>query len=294
MTTQSLSEGLKKIFAEDAQLETIASDCIFTEGTLWHHTENYLLFSDMPGDKMRKWTPAGGVEIFRAPCGKSNGLTFDKQGRLLACEHANRRVSRTSLDGSIEALATQYQGKSLNSPNDIVVKSDGSIYFTDPTYGLSKEYGVEGEQELAFQGVYRIDPSGELTLLADDFGQPNGLCFSKDESVLYVNDTPGMHVRRFTVKDDGTLSGGEVVCEVTGTGAGPDGLKIDTEENLYTTGPGGMWIFNPQFELLGVYPVPGYTANFNWGGADLKTFYICATDKVYRIPVKIAGLPCPR
>ena len=189
-----------------ADIEQIATNCQFTEGPLWHATGQFLLFSDIPANKMRKWDADAGMTVFRDPSGKSNGLTYDKGGHLIACEHANRRVSLTTADGDVITIASHYEGKRLNSPNDIVVKSDGSLYFTDPPYGLSAAYGVESEKELDFQGVYRLSADYEtLTLLVDDFDRPNGICFSPDESILYINDTERMHVRAFDVQPDGTI-----------------------------------------------------------------------------------------
>ena len=200
-------ERLLELVDADAVIKQLATGCQFTEGPLWHAAERFLLFSDIPANKMRRWDEYSGMTVFRDPSGKSNGLTYDKGGHLIACEHANRRVSRTTADGEVITIASHYEGKRLNSPNDVVVKSDGSIYFTDPPYGLSAAYGVESEKELDFQGVYRLSPNGDtLTLLVDDFDRPNGLCFSPDESILYINDTERMHVRAFDVQSDGTIA----------------------------------------------------------------------------------------
>ena len=223
----------------------------------------------------------------------SNGLTWDREGRLLCCEHATSRLTRTEPDGRVTVLASTYEGKELNSPNDVVVKSDGGIYFTDPSYGRMEYYGVPRPPQLGFRGVYRAAPDGRaLTLLADDFGQPNGLCFSADESRLFVNDTERGHIRVFDVRADGTLGKGRIWAEVTGEGPGaPDGMKIDSAENLYCCGPGGIHVFDRAAQCLGVIRVPSGTANFAWGEDDLKSLFITATATVYRIRVKVPGRP---
>ena len=246
----------------------------------------------MPGDHMRRWTAQTGITTFRRPSNKANGNAYDRSGRIVTCEHATSRVTRSEADGSITVLATHQDGKELNSPNDIVVKSDGSIYFTDPTYGRLEYYGVPRDAELDFQGVYRIDAgSGRLTLLADDFAQPNGLCFTPDETRLYVNDTEAGHIRVFSVEGDGSLSGGGVWATVAGDGAGaPDGLKVDRDGNVYCCGPGGIHVFAPDATSLGVIKVPEVAANFCWGDADMQSIFITASTSLYRTRTKIPGL----
>ena len=278
----------------EAAVEQIATGCQFTEGPLWHATEQFLLFSDIPANKMRKWDANAGMTVFREPSGKSNGLTYDKGGHLIACEHANRRVSRTTADGEVLTIASHYQGKRLNSPNDVVVKSDGSIYFTDPPYGLSASYGVESEKELDFQGVYRLSPNGEtLTLLVDDFDRPNGICFSPDESILYINDTERMHVRAFDVQPDGTITNDRIFGEEEGDTGKPDGMKVDTQGNVYLTGPDGIWIFAPDGTHLGIILVPERTANLAWGGDAWTSLFITASTSVYRVECKAVGVAVP-
>ena len=278
----------------EAAVEQIATDCEFTEGPLWHATEAFLLFSDIPANKMRKWDADSGMTVFREPSGKSNGLTYDKGGHLIACEHANRRVSRTTADGQVLTIASHYQGKRLNSPNDVVVKSDGSIYFTDPPYGLSAAYGVESEKELDFQGVYRLSPNGDtLTLLVDDFDRPNGICFSPDESILYINDTQRMHVRAFDVQSDGTIANDRVFGEEEGDTGKPDGMKTDIHGNVYLTGPDGIWVFAPDGTHLGIILVPERSANLAWGGDDWKNLFITASTSVYRVECKATGVAVP-
>jgi len=272
------------------QPERIATGFQFTEGPVWHpvglgQSAGYLLFSDIPADRIHRWSPDGTLEVFRQPSGNSNGLTFDRQGRLIACEHGSRRVSRTEAEGRVIPLATQFQGKRLNSPNDVVVKSDDSIYFTDPPYGVQPE-----ERELDFQGVYRIAPDGVLTLLVDDFDRPNGLAFSPDECILYVDDTARRHVRAFDVLPDGTLANGRVFVEMQSPAmGGPDGMKMDVEGNLYVTGPGGTWLFDPAGNHLGTLVTPEKPANLAFGDADRRTLYVTARTSVYRVRTRLSG-----
>ena len=282
-----------QVVGPSVEFERIATGCIFTEGPLWHPAGQYLLWSDMPGDHLRRWSAKDGVTTFRKPCNMSNGLTWDRQGRLLACEHASSQVSRTETDGRITPVATHYQGKQLNSPNDIVCARDGGIYFSDPPYGRMKVYGVPREQELSFQGVFRAGSDAKSpTLLVDDFDRPNGLCFSLDERHLFVNDTARKHIRVFDVGPGGQLTNGRVWAETVGEGAGaPDGMKIDSAGNLYCCGPGGIHVFDPGAACLGVIHVPEHTANFAWGDADNRSLYITASTSVYRMRVKTPGLP---
>jgi sugar lactone lactonase YvrE len=279
-----------------AELEKVATGFVFTEGPIWDAAEGRLTFSDIPANRMWRYTPDRGAEVVRYPSGKSNGLTLDKQGRLIACEHANRRVSREEKDGSVITIAGEYKGKRLNSPNDVVVKSDGGVYFTDPPYGLLED-GILDARELPFQGVYRLfsDADGSaLTLLVDDFEKPNGLAFSPDESLLYIDDTDRAHVRVFDVNPDGTVSGGRVFAELEGDEPGDvDGMKVDIEGNVYVTGPGGIWVFDQSGGMLGRIDVPEVAANMAWGGEDWKTLYITATASLYRIGLGIEGIRVP-
>jgi gluconolactonase len=277
----------------DLPLELLADGFEFTEGPIWHPYEKHLTFSDIPNNQMRRWTPDGTVTMFRNPSNKANGNTYDRQGRMLTCEHATSRVTRTAADGTITVLASHYNGQELNSPNDIVVKSDGHIYFTDPTYGRMTYYGVVRPTQLNYQGVYRMDEDGgNLTLLAADFQQPNGLCFSLDEHRLFINDSDRMHVRVFDVRSDGRLAGGSVWAELTGNGEGlADGMKIDSAGNLYCCGPGGLHVFAPDARYLGVIRVPEVVANFTWGDDDLKSLFLTASGKLYRVRTKTPGLP---
>ena len=276
----------------DSTLETLASGLGFTEGPVWHPYEKWLVFSDMPENRMYVRQPSGVIEDFRRPSNKANGNTLDREGRLLTCEHATSSVTRLEPDGSTTVLATHYQGKELNSPNDIVVATGGAIYFTDPIFGRMEYYGVPREPELSFRGVYRVDPDGSrLTLLASDFGQPNGLCFSLDESRLFVNDTERQHIRVFSVTPQGELTGGAVWAETRGEEPGaPDGMKIDSRGNLYCCGPGGIHVFDPSGNVLGVIRTPEPCANFAFGDEDLKSLYITASSSLHRLRVRVPGL----
>ena len=288
------SEELRELVDEDAEVEQVATGFTFTEGPVWM-PDGSLHFSDMPADKRRRWHPDEGVTVLRDPSNKCNGMTIDNDGNLIVCEHVTSSVAREKPDGTRETLATHYRGKELNSPNDVIVASDGSIIFTDPTYGRMPGFGLEREQDLDFQGVYRIGPDGgEPELLVDDFAQPNGLCFSPDESLLYVNDTDRAHIRVFGVGPNHELSNGRVFADGIGTGdlaTGElvDGMKADERGNIYVTGPKGVWVYNQAGEHLGVIQVPENVGNINWGGDDWKTLYIPACTSIYRVRLKVSG-----
>lgn len=239
---------------------------------------------------IRRRLPEGPeVTTFRTPSSNSNGLTLDRSRRLIACEHSARRLTRTEPDGSITVLAERYQGKRLNSPNDVVVRSDGSIYFTDPPYGLAN---MTDWKELPYNGVYRLAPDGELVLLVDDFDRPNGLAFSPGESILYVNDTARYHIRAFDVSSDGGISKGRVLIEMQLEEPGaPDGMKVDQQGNIYCTGPGGFWIIEPDGKSLGRIITPELPANMAWGDDDLQTLYLTARTSLYRLRLNIPGIP---
>lgn len=279
-------DSLQAILNDNAQVEKVAFDFQFTEGPLWHRS-GFLLFSDIPANTIYQWIPNEKPRVFRRPSGNANGNTLDREGRLITAEHGNRRVSRTQKDGTVVTLASQYEGKRLNSPNDLVVKSDGSIYFTDPPYGINSE-----QEELGFYGVYRLAPDGTLTLLVRDFVRPNGIAFSPDQKKLYVNDSEKGHIRVFNVKPDGTLENKRIFAELKNSRKKgvPDGMKVDEEGNVYSTGPGGVWVFSPSGNLLGKIEVPEVAANLAWGDRNYKTLYITASNSLYRIRLKIPGV----
>jgi gluconolactonase len=291
MSVDIRNAAFRSVVGDTVEIEKLATGFLFTEGPLWHAKDKYLLFSDMPGDHLRKWSPQGGVTTFRKPCAQSNGLAWDRQGRLIVCEHATSTLTRTEADGRSTIIASHHDGKELNSPNDVVVKSDGGIYFTDPTYGRAEYYGNPRPTQLDFRGVYRAEPDGsKLTLLAQDFGQPNGLCFSRDERRLFVNDTERQHIRIFDVKPDGTLANSRVWAQTTGPEPGaPDGMKMDSEGNIYCCGPGGIHVFDPQATCLGVIIMPEHTANFCFGESDFCSLFVTASSSIYRLRVKVAG-----
>lgn len=292
MTIEIHDDRFTSIVDQTVSLNVVGSNFDFIEGPIWNHIDNHLIFSDMPGNKMRKWTSENGIEIFREPSNMANGNAYDNQGRLVTCEHATSQVTRTEKDGTISILASKYDNKELNSPNDIIVSSNNTIYFTDPSFGRMEYYGVPREPELDYRGVYRIDPDGTLTLLADDFDQPNGLCLSMDESKLFVNDTMRNHIRVFDITSNGSLINGNVWATLNGTEDGvADGMKIDSNQNLYSCGPGGIHVFNSDSTLLGIIKTPEHVANFIWGEKDLKTLFITASTSLYSIPVKTPGLP---
>ena len=297
MTVVANSSALYELVDEGAEVERLATGFDFTEGPIWNAEGNYLLFSDMVGDVRRRWDEQDGVTEVARPSNKGNGMTYDAEGRLIVCEHATSQVVRQRPDGSFETIASHYRGKELNSPNDVVVKSDGSVYFTDPTLGRLPDFGVEREQELDFQGVYRLPAGGDLQLLVDDFEQPNGLCFSPGESLFYVNDTPRAHIRVFDARPDGTLANGRLFFENIGRGVieegVPDGMKCDERGNVYVTGPGGIWVISPEADHLGMIETPENVNNLNWGGPDWRTLYLACITSLYRVQMKVAGARVP-
>ncbi len=259
----------------DAQVETVVEDFKFTEGPLW--ISGKLIFSDIPADTIYY----GDKSVYRKPSGKSNGLTLDNKGRMIACEHWNRRVSRTEKDGKVVAVAESYKGKKLNSPNDVVVRSDGTVIFTDPPYGLEKR-----EAELSFSGVFAVSPSGEMKLLVDDFIKPNGLAFSPDEKTIYIADTEKGHLRAFDVAKDCSLSNGRVFCELPR----PDGLKVDVNGNVWSTAEDGIRVFSQDGKQLTKIDFPQRPANCAFGDKDGKTLYVTARTGVYKIRTTVKGI----
>lgn len=295
--------ALDAIVPAGAKVEKLAGGFAFTEGPIWFDA-GYLLFSDIPRNEMRKWTPGGEVTLFRKPSGYdlndappgafigSNGMTRDRQGRLIVCEHGNHRVTRTEADGSITVLASEFEGKRLNSPNDIVQKSNGDFYFTDPPYGLVKQ-DEDPKKELDFNGVFRIS-NGKLILVYKGIARPNGLAFSPDEKYMYLNNSESDRkiCLRFEVRDNGSLANEKVFFDITSDASDgvPDGMKVDREGNVYSTGPSGVWIFTPEGKHLGTIKPPEVPANLHWGDADSRTLYITARTGLYRIRLNIEGV----
>jgi gluconolactonase len=294
------SESLAELIDRDAQVERVATGFTFTEGPIWNKEGQFLLFSDMPGDVRRRWSERDGVEEIMRPSNKCNGMVYDAEGNLLVCEHVTSSLVRERPDGTRETLATHYQGKELNSPNDVVTRSDGTIYFSDPIYGRVPGFGLEREQDLSFQGVYRIAAGGgepELVVGEDEFEQPNGLCFSPDESLMYINDTPRALIRVYDVGADGTLNNGRLFFDHIGSGVIeegiPDGMKCDERGNIWVTGPGGVWVISPGAEHLGVVEVPENVGNLGWGGSDWKDLYMPSSTSLYRVKTKVASAKLP-
>jgi gluconolactonase len=304
-----LDPAFDELLAPDARLEKLAEGFTWTEGPVWVRDGGYLLFSDIPRNTIFRWKEGEGVSAYLSPSGYtgrtyyglepgSNGLTLDAEGRLVACEHGDRRVSRLYKDGGKMTIADAYQGKRLNSPNDLVYRSNGDLYFTDPAYGLPERYEDATRRELDFCGVYRVTAERRVDLLTDELIKPNGLAFSPDESVLYVSqsDPERASWMRYPVKADGTLEKGEVFQDVsehaTSLPGLPDGFKVDHKGNLFATGPGGVWVFSPEGKILGRIETGQRTANCAWGD-DGSTLYIAAHMFVLRIRTKTRAAVMP-
>jgi gluconolactonase len=289
------ADDFMKLIDRDAVVEKLCTGFKFTEGPLWNPKEQCLYFSDMPGDVRRRWSASDGVKEIRRPSNKCNGTTYDGAGNLYICEHITSMLVMETPAGERKILASHWQGTELNSPNDVVVRSDRSVYFSDPTYGRMPVFGLERKQALDFQGVFRVSPDGALHCEANDFDQPNGLCFSPDEKLLYVNDTTRAHIRMFDVAPDGSLSNSRIFAADIGTGdyseGVVDGMKCDEKGNIYVTGPRGIWVLSPQGKHLGVIRMPEVAGNLNWGGPDWNDLYCACSTSVYRVRMKVRGNP---
>jgi len=281
-------------------LEKLWTGARWTEGPVYFSDLDCLLFSDIPNDRMLRWSEGAPVTVFRSPSNNANGNTRDRQGRLITCEHGSRRVTRTELDGTITVLADSYRGKRLNSPNDVVVKSDGTIWFSDPPYGILTDYeGHKSAQEQDRCYVFRLDPStGTLTAVADDFERPNGIAFSPDESILYVSDTshtdrPGgpPHIRAFTVKDGKTLSGGRVFADMRHGRS--DGFRLDTDGNVWTSAGAGVHCYTPAGDLVVRIPIPEAVSNVAFGGPKRNRLFITGFTSLYSIFLGANGAQRP-
>ncbi|MBL8837862.1 MAG: SMP-30/gluconolactonase/LRE family protein [Alphaproteobacteria bacterium] len=280
----------------NAWVERLYNGCLWAEGPVWSAQGEFLVWSDIPNDRMLQWIEGLGVRVFRHPANNSNGNTRDREGRMVTCEHGARRVTRTEHDGSITVLADRYKGKRLNSPNDVVVKSDGSIWFTDPPYGIMCDYeGHKADSEIGANHVYRLDPrSGELAIVADDFDKPNGIAFSPDESLLYVSDT-GLshdpegprHIRRFKVGAKGRLTGGDVFAKISPGVA--DGFRLDVDGNVWTSAGDGVHCYAPDGTLLGRIKVPEVVSNVCFGGAKRNRLFITGTTSLYAVYLATNG-----
>jgi gluconolactonase len=285
-----LDERFRRCFNRNARLDHLYSGCRWAEGPAYFPAGRYLVWSDIPNDRMLRYDEATeAVGVFRSPAGYTNGHTVDRQGRLVSCEHGHRRVTRTEPDGSITVLADAYAGGRLNSPNDVVVRSDGSVWFSDPAYGIDSDYeGHRAPMEQPECYLFRIDPSGGLSVAADGFSRPNGLAFSLDERRLFVSDTGGPdHIRVFDVADDLSLSGGDVFAECT---CGVfDGFRLDTEGRIWTSAGDGVHVYDPDGTLLGKVRVPEVVANVCFGGPKRNRLYICATTSLYAVLLPVNG-----
>lgn len=296
MSHTALDNRFHELIDVNQSVRQLGTGYMFTEGPIWNPKERHLLFSDMPGDVRRRWTPDGAVvEVLRGS-NKGNGMTYDANLNLLVCEHATSSVARFSPDGRREVMCSHYQGKELNSPNDICVKSDGSIYFTDPTFGRMEYYGVPRPTQLGFQGVYMMrpghTPGREPELVADRymFTQPNGLCLSPCERYMWVNDTMQTNIRVFDIAADGRLTNSRIFAsgikdsKLPGV---PDGMKADAEGNVWVTAPGGLWVYSFEGELIGKVAIPEMAANFHWGDDNWDTLFVCAETSLYSVKTKV-------
>ena len=267
------------------QPELLASGFQFTEGPVWH-PQGFLLFSDIPADTIYRYVPDRGVQRFVNPSNNSNGLTYDRAGRLLACEHSGRRLSRMDESGTMRPLVETYDGKRLNSPNDITVHSSGSIFFTDPPYGIDPDPG-----ELGFNGIYRLDPNGLISLVNDELVRPNGLAFNPDESLLYVADSRARQVRSFTVNPDLSLGWHSLFVDMDVREAGnPDGIKVNTYGHVFVAASTGIWVMETTGEYLGTIEFPELPANLAFGGLGRRFLYATARTSIYRVRVHIPGI----
>ncbi|MFL6124092.1 SMP-30/gluconolactonase/LRE family protein [Actinophytocola sp.] len=289
-------EVLDERFADcggDQWMRRLHTGCRWTEGPVYFPAGRYLVFSDIPNDRLLRWDETTDrVGVFRQPSGYANGHTRDRAGRLVSCEHGNRRVTRTEHDGTVTVLADRYRGKRLNSPNDVVERSDGSIWFTDPAYGIDSDYeGYRAESEIGACHVYRVDPStGEVEIAADDFNRPNGLAFAPDESRLYIADTrqTPSHIRVFDVASDGGLTGGEVFG--TSDSGGFDGLRVDTAGRVWAAAHDGLHCFAPDGTRIGKLRVPEICSNLTFGGPRRNELFITASTSVYTLRVTVNGV----
>ena len=288
-------ERFRQMLPEGVELERHFTGTAWAEGPVYFSDGDYVVWSDIPNDRMMRWSISEGASVFRVPAGYTNGNYRDRQGRLVSCEHGNRCISRTEADGSVVTLVDRYDGNRLNSPNDLVVKSDGTIWFTDPPYGiLSDHEGHKAESELGANYVFRFDPeTDELRIVGDDFDRPNGLCFSPDESILYVADSgEPRHIRAFDVVDGEHISNGRIFAVVRP--GMPDGFRVDTKGNLFTSAWDGIQVYSSEGELLGKVLVPEErTANCSFGGPDKSRLFITADRSLYSIKLNVTGAQTP-
>ncbi len=287
--------GFERIAPPDAVLERVSHGLVFTEGPIWDAEQGALIWTDIRGDQILRWIPGKGRDVIMEPTGKANGLTLDAENRILVAGWGSRTVWRWEKDGSKTTLASHWEGKKLNTPNDIVVKSDGTIWWTDPTGALfiPGMCGDDVQQYLDFIGCFRVNPDGTgMALVTDKVASPNGLCFSPDESLLYINDTANRNIQVYDVGPDNNLGNMRIFYTDTYMEPGvPDGMKVDVEGNVYCTASAGIHVISPEGKLLGRIKVPEHVANMAWGDEDFRTLYICAREVVYRVRLGIPGIP---
>lgn len=294
------SGAMSALVAPETELRTLGTGFGFTEGPVWLAAEKALLFNDIPGDTRWRWKEGSGMEVVQHPNFMGNGMVLDRDGGLLVCEHATSMLVRLKETRQREIVAYHYKGRYLNSPNDVITRSDGTIYFTDPMYGrMHHSHGIGRDPALEFRGVYMVSPGGkeaELVVAEHEFDQPNGLCFSPDETILYVDDLAC--IKAFPVQDDGRLGVPRVLmggmASPDGPGHGiPDGMRCDETGNIWCAGVGGVWVITPAGELVGILRTPEVCANLVWGGDDWRTLFLCASSSVFSLPTSVRPAPLP-
>ena len=292
---------LAALIDANAEMKQLGSGYQFTEGPVWSAREQCLYFSDIPGDARWRWHATEGLELVAQPTFKGNGMAFDVEGNLLVCEHVTSAVVKIAPNGDRGIVAYHYQGRYLNSPNDVVARSsDGGIYFTDPDYGRwNNVFGAERRPELGFKGLFRVSAGGgdcELLVDEDELDQPNGLCFSPDESRLYVNDSARAHIKVWDVGQDGSLSNGRMFLEDVGSGeigAAPDGMECDEHGNVWVTAAGGIWVIDPAGTFLGLVETPEVAGSLCWGGPDLRSLFITTSTTLHVVETRVASAQLP-
>jgi gluconolactonase len=292
---------LETLIDPAAEPALLGSGYQFTEGPVWSARDNCLYFSDIPGDARWRWSESGGPELVARPTFKGNGMAYGVDGNLLVCEHVTSSVASIRADGVREVIAFHYRGTYLNSPNDVVTRAvDGGIYFTDPDYGRwNNIFGIERIRELGFKGLYRVPRAGgecELLVDEDELDQPNGLCFSPDEKLLYVNDSAQATIKVWDVQQDGLLANGRLFAGGIGTGevgSAPDGMECDELGNVWVTAPGGVWVINPAGENIGVVAVPEVVGSLAWGGQDLRSLFLTSSTTLRVVETRVRSALVP-
>lgn len=300
LTIHQATTAIEELLDPGTDLRRLASGFVFIEGPIWNREGSYLLFSDIQNDTRWRWSESDGATVVARPNWVGNGMVYDADGNLLVCEHISSCVARIRPSGDRDIPSFHYQGTYLNSPNDVITRSDGSIYFTDPDYGRwDHPVGIQRPFQLGFQGVFRVPPDGgetELVVAQDEFNQPNGLCFSPDETVLYINDRDG--IRAFEVSPDGSLHNGREFMtgmsdsDIPGRG-NPDGMKCDAHGNVWCAARGGVWVLSPAGDVLGLIETPEVTANLAWGGPDWRSLYLCTSTTLHVLETKVASARLP-